>query len=177
MAQTSTLSLVYRGGLDADRLSAFVDASHAPNVTSKALDNAYSITGCLLYFRGCLVDWTSKKQRIIARSSAAAEIIAITDVLDNIRTTNHFLTKLTNTLLPVTVYEDASSARTALEKGSDRNLRWILIRAEDVTAAIQNGEITIREIAGQNQLADALTKPLLRDRFLYLRNWMLEPLP
>ncbi len=114
LAQISTLSLVYCGELEADRLSAFVDASHAPNVTTKTLDDASSITGCLLYFRGCLVDWMSRKQRIITRSSAATEIIAITDVLDNIRMTNHFITKLTNEPLPVIVYKDASSAHAVV---------------------------------------------------------------
>ncbi len=85
---TANLSLVYRGDVEADRISVFVDASHAPDVTAKSPGDAYSVTGCLLYFRGNLIDWTSRKQRIIARSSAAAEIIAITDVLDTVRTTN-----------------------------------------------------------------------------------------
>ncbi len=131
---TRTLKLIYHRNTNADHLTAFIDASHVSGANSVAPDSAHSISGGLVYFEGNLVDWGTKRQKIITRSTAAAEIVAVTDLIDSIRLINYLISSIYSDTIPATIYEDVSSTRTreAIAGGSDGNLMWIIIRVEDI---------------------------------------------
>ena len=76
-----------KGGL---WLEMWVDADHAGEPQRK------STTGWALILKGkygtcALIDWASRKQNVVARSSGEAETVALNDALDRVAGTNRGL--------------------------------------------------------------------------------------
>ena len=67
------IGIAYREDADVgDKLTAYVDSDHAGD-----LDYGYSTAGVVLYFAGGPVEWTSKKQTVVAISTVEAEYVAL----------------------------------------------------------------------------------------------------
>ena len=70
---TTSIGITYTEDADdGDKLTAYVDSDFAGDQ-----DEGYSTTGVVLYFAGGPVDWTSKKQTVVAISTVEAEYVAL----------------------------------------------------------------------------------------------------
>ena len=91
---TKDLKLQYKAA-DSMIFRSFCDASFAPHAHSddeyipeniwsfeEPYSDCYSVSGHLLFHFGNLVAWGTSKQKVIATSTTAAEIIAVCDNLD-----------------------------------------------------------------------------------------------
>lgn len=167
---TRDLSLFYDINQDSEPIRAFVDASHAPDAEIRL------IIGFAMFHFGNLVDWGTRRQRTAAKSSTEAEITAVCDFLDSIWVPCALIKGMTGENIVAKVYEDNISALCTLEGGSEKNLRWAVIRAKYVREAIDSGQIEMISIPGEHQIADLLTKTLDHTRFESLRAMLLKDL-
>jgi hypothetical protein len=134
------------------------------------IDTSKSTSGILFFFGKCLVSWQSVKQQVVALSSCEAEYIAASIAL----TQTIWLVWLLSDLLgrdtgAVELRVDSKSA-LALVKNPifHERSKHIRVRHHFIWGCLEEGSIKAGYINTKDQLADLLTKPLGRIRFLEL---------
>ena len=152
---------------NANLLTAFVDADWAGDPDSRR-----STTGYVLLINGAAIAWKSKRQSVIALSSAEAEFVAASTLVQEIT----YCRKLLEALgfpqpFATSVAEDNATAISWSEGsvgGSDR-AKHIDLREHYVHDAVAQGVLKLIKVSTEDNLADLLTKPLPKERFLVLR--------
>ena len=155
-------------------LDLWVDSDHAEEPGRR------STSGWVLMLRGKYgakvpLDWASRKQGAVARSSGEAETVALDEALRGILGVNRglcsaglpimdALEKILGVELCVRVLVDASVCKTAAEKGTSTQMKYIsksqgvdLFWLRDV---VQRAGVKLDKVGSADNLADLLTKPL-----------------
>ena len=151
-----------------------VDSDHAGDAQRQ------STTGWVLMLRGehgtrVPIDWGSKKQGTIARSSGEAETVALDDAIKRIAGVNKglcasslpamdVLEKLLKREVPLAIMVDATVAKAAVTKGTTRSMKY-LSKSQEIDLfwlreMIAKLGIEVRKVATADNLADLMTKPL-----------------
>ena len=164
-------------------------------------ESVLSRTGFLITYCGCPVTWSSKLQSEIALSTTEAEYIALSmatrqliplrRIMNEITAHGPFQMNLTSkqpvqaftrsftatppkSLAPSIIYEDNEACIVLAENDHHKpRTKHISIKWHHFRDQIQNGSITIRKIASADNLADILTKPLVRVKHEALRKQMM----
>ena len=147
-------------------LLVYSDASHA----HFCKDGRYhSQTGTLVYlatqnasheWKMNLIDWASKKQKRICRSTLCCEALAAGDSIDralSIRDTYHNLHGIT---LPVVLLTDCKSLATTSTMTTNVSERRLQIDIGAIRELVDRNEVRIVHVTTDNMLADCLTKPM-----------------
>ncbi|WVZ93487.1 LOW QUALITY PROTEIN: hypothetical protein U9M48_039462 [Paspalum notatum var. saurae] len=139
-------------------LVGYSDSDHGGDI-----DTSKSTSGILFFLGKCLVSWQSVKQQVVALSSCEAEYIAASTA----STQALWLARL----LAVELRVDSKSA-LALAKNPvfHERSKHIRVRYHFIRDCWEEGSIKARYINTKDQLADLLTKPLGRIKFLELRS-------
>ena len=113
----------------------------------------------------------STKQKSVANSSTAAELIAFSTTLEEVLWAVELLNELGFTQDTVTIEQDNSSTMKLVEKGpsSTGRTKWINIKHFWVSEHLENGHFKLKYVPSLELLADGLTKPLGRAAFLKWR--------
>ena len=142
----------------------YSDSYHAGEI-----DTSKSTSGILFFLGKCLVSWQSVKQ-VVALSSCEAEYIAASTAL----TQALWLARLLGDLLgrdteAMELRVDSKSA-LALAKNPvfHERCKHIRVRHHFIRGCLEEGSIKAGYINTKDQLADLLTKPLGRIKFLEL---------
>ena len=179
-------------------LELWVDADHAGD------DDRKSTGGWALLLRGghgtkVTLDWASKKQRVVARSSGEAETKALDDALRDMHSTSRadllyaagmavgvnralsagripavdFFEKALGRSAPLRVYVDAAVCKAAAEKGTSKQMRY-LPKTQGVDLfwlrdVVQAVPVDLRKATSAENVADIMTKPLTGHRTVQLR--------
>jgi hypothetical protein len=147
------------------KLAAWVDASYGVHADMR------SHSGTILTLGGAVVYAASNKQRLMATSSTQAELASLASAIDKITWARSWLEELGYKQGPVTVWQDNQSTMRMAERGfgkSSASKHWAM-RYFYAKEAIDLGTITLQYVSTENMLADALTKPIPRDRFAQWR--------
>jgi hypothetical protein len=139
------------------QITAYVDASHGLHADGK------SQTGCAITIGGGAVYTKCSKQKIVAKSSTEAELIAVTDSLSYILWFKQFLTDLLgHEQRAVTVMQDNTStiALATNGKSSSDMTKHIKVRHFLIKQHIEEGDVIIKHCPTKEMWADLLTKPL-----------------
>jgi hypothetical protein len=146
-------------------LVGYSDNDHAGDI-----DTSKSTSGVLFFFVKCLVSWQSVKQQVVALSSCEAEYTAASTAL----TQAIWLVRLLSDLLgrdtgAVELRVDSKFA-LALAKNPifHERSKHIRVRHHFIRGCLEERSIKAGYINTKDQLADLLTKPLGRIRFLEL---------
>jgi len=154
---------------DADKIVGITDANWGPQDQSIPTQNSKpmeldlfksrSISGHIIQLHGPL-HWSSKRQRITARSSAEAEIYATDECVKDLIHLKHIITDLNlqNQLLntKITVYNDNMACVLWSKNTTTKGIRHIQIRENGVR---ENAHLVdIRHVAGKLNPADLLSK-------------------
>jgi hypothetical protein len=132
-----------------------------------------SITGYAIMLNGSAVIFGSKKQTIIAKSTAVAEVIAQSFAADQAVIAIKICHDLGSRVMPVPLLCDnwttAGNLNNPVESGATKyiDLQWLYVR--EMIAA---GKLTVHWIEGAQQLADVFTKPLTWQRMVEMRKWL-----
>ena len=133
-----------------------------------------STTGYIIMLNGGPICWGSSKQRIVAQSTAEAEVTAATDAGKDVIHMRLLLSELGfphHTEQPTTIFEDNQSCiYLARNLKSRRTARHYEIRLRFLQQMVQDKEIEFTHIGTAHQIADLLTKPLAEAQFINLRN-------
>ena len=143
----------------------YSDSDHAGDI-----DTSKSTSGILFFLGKCLVSWQSVKQQVVALSSCEAEYMAASAA----STQALWLARLLGDLLgrdtgAVELRVDSKSA-LALAKNPvfHERSKHIRVRYHFIRNYLEEGSIKASYINTKDQLADLLTKPLGRIKFLEL---------
>ena len=137
----------------AGTVEVLVDASFSPG-------DSHSVSGTIILLAGCPVQWESKKQTLMALSTAEAELTAIVEGLQTGRSVRALI-QLLILKVDLEIYNDNRAAVIlASGSGGGWRTRHLRIRASCLAEALKEGEIILNHRAGTSLWADGLTKPL-----------------
>ena len=146
----------------------------APN-TARGLDtyvdsswaSRFSVSGCLIFYHGCLIHWFSKMQKSVSLSSAEAEYFGA-------MLTARDLAWLRDLLVDLNIVLDAASviwsdSKSAVDMAFDpvafKQTKHILRAAEFLRDLVAREVVTLRHVPGRVMIADLLTKAVARAVF------------
>ena len=157
---------LYFNRLPANSITSFSDADWAGDVFDR-----WSTSGFLVYLGGNLVSWSSKKQPTVARSSTEAEYKALANASSELIWIRSLLHELRIVLPPPTLWCDNIGA-TYLSANPIFHalMKHIEIDFHFVREQVASRQLRISIISDKDQVADLLTKPLPKLRFLHLRS-------
>jgi hypothetical protein len=135
-------------------------------------DTRRSTTAYVFMLGGGAITWASKLQPTVALSSAEAEYMAVSAAVQDAM----YLRQLFSDLgfeqrEPTTIYEDNQGCIALTENPvMHKRTKHIDIRHHFVRERVESGDIVLKYVATQDQLADMLTKPLKRHEMERLRS-------
>lgn len=148
-------------------LHAYSDADWAGDSDDYVSTNSY-----IVYLGRHPISWTSKKQNGVARSSTEAEYRAVANTASELSWICNLLSELGITLLspPVVYCDNVGATFLCANPLFHSRMKHIAIDYHFVRNQVQKGALWVSHVNTRNQLADALTKPLTRARFMELRS-------
>ena len=122
-----------------------------------------STSGIIIFYGGCPVMWSSKKQKCVALSTAEAEYVALAKCIQDVKWISAVLKELGEKLETPVIWEDNQACITiASSNGSRQGTKHIEMRYHFVKDAIKNEEVCLKYIKSEDQVADIMTKPIGR---------------
>ena len=163
---TCSLGLFFERGGDVV-LEGYSDSSH--NVDE---DDGKSTTGHVFYFGKSPITWCSTKQEIVALSSCEAEFMAATEAAKQAIWLQELLSEVVNKeSRRVTLHVDNKSAiQLAKNPVFHGRSKHIHRRFHFIRECVENEQVEVEHVPGNEQRADILTKPLRRIKFVEMRN-------
>jgi len=162
---TSELGLYYSSSVTVD-LIGYSDSDWAGD-----LDDRKSVSGYMFKLCGAPISWRSKKQTLVALSTAEAEYVALSSATQEAVWLKQLLSELRiEQLKPTVLYEDNQSAiAMAQNAGFHGRTKHIDIRHHFVREKVNDGTIELKYCRSDQMLADMLTKGLSSTVFETLR--------
>lgn len=148
-------------------LHAFSDADWAGDADDFISTNAH-----IVYLGKSPVSWTAKKQSGVARSSTEAEYRSVANTSAEIRWICNLLTELGIVLIspPVIYCDNLGATFLCANPVFHSRMKHVALDYHFIRGQIQHGMLRVSHVNTKDQLADALTKPLPRQRYTELRN-------
>ena len=149
------------------RVEAFTDADWAGSPSDRR-----STTGYCTFIGGNLVTWKSKKQTVVARSSAEAEYRAMAHTTCEVVWLRSFLEELGfRVQLPIPMHCDNQAAiHIASNPVFHERTKHIEVDCHIVREKIDSGILATPFVPTGAQIADIFTKSLFKPRFEFLCN-------
>ena len=135
-----------------------------------------STSGVCFTLAGCAIYWRSRTQRVVALSTAEAELIALTEAVKEAMHIGYLSREFTpgaKKQQPLFIYCDnqaaiiISSETRFSERTKHIDIRYFFCREK-----VEDGSVSIKFVPSQANLADFFTKPLLRVIFEVLREML-----
>lgn len=164
-------TIQYRPGDKLDTF-AFIDASYACHEDAKSHSGTIVAMG-----RFCAPIYIkSSKQKLVARSSTEAELIALNDGVAQVMWTRNLLQELGLLDKPTVVFQDNQSTIAIAERGGSATGRTkhIAVRYYYIKERLDELDIAIQYLPTENMVADILTKPLTGKLFVKQRKELLN---
>ena len=136
-----------------------------------------SHTGGVLTLGGGGIINVSRKQKLTAKSSAEAELIAADDLANSILWTKYFLEEQGYGAKNTILFQDNKSTMLLLNNGkasSSKRTRHLNIRYFFLSDRIANGELRIEFCPTDDMIADYFTKPLQGEKFRKFRKTIMN---
>lgn len=121
-----------------------------------------STSGMVCLLAGAAISWRSQRQSVVSISSTEAETIAASEASQELIWLNSLLKDLMKLNKPV-LYLDNESAIKLSENPKyeyHKRTKHIKIKHFFVRECVANGELEVKQVSSELQLADMLTKPL-----------------
>ena len=146
-------------------LHAYTDADWAGDK-----DNFLSTTGYIIYLGRNAVSWSSKKQRTLARSSTEAEFRDVAATTAELLWVRSLLSELgyNSTMQPTIYCDNLGATHYSANPIFHSRMKHLALDFHFVREHVQHNTLRVTHISGDDQLADVLTKPLLKSRHHYL---------
>lgn len=167
--KTKDLKLTFKKNLDIEKLDCFVDADWAGDQLDRK-----STTGYVIRLFGNTIYWKSKKQGSVTKSSTAAEYVALSESVSELKVIMNILKDFKVKLEKrINIFEDNSGVVAIAKYGNfTKNSKHIEIHYHFVHECYEQGIIDIVKIDTENNIADIFTKSLGRNKFEYFRTML-----
>ena len=159
-----TADMVLRIGKNANptpMLEGYIDASFGNHLDGR------SHSGMIVNYGGNPILWKSVKQKLVAKDSTEAELIALSDrVRDIVWCKDFLIAQGENIDHAVTIFQDNTSTMHLVSAtGREMRTKHLRVRQNLIKEMCAAGEIQIKYLPTVNMLADMLTKPLCGTKF------------
>jgi hypothetical protein len=153
----STIDYRINATKDLLEMCVYVDASFAVHDTYRSHSGAVLTVG-----KNTVIYTESLKQKLNAKSSTEAELIAISDVLPQIIANRNFLEEQLRQTITLNLFQDNKSTMALIKNGRPlaKSTRHINIRFFLTSDYSNRNEITVHHLASENMIADFYTQPL-----------------
>ena len=138
---------------EGNRVAVYSDASFAPY-------GNHSVTGVVINFKGCPIIWKSKRQALVALSTAESELIAACEAVTVALSAEALIADIAQALDVMHLMVDNTAAISLAEGSGTQRTRHLRVRSNFIRDMLVKGELRISHCPGDVQLADALTKVL-----------------
>jgi len=167
---TRELGIIMQPGDGPFKIRAYIDASYGVHADAKSHTGTFVCLGS-----GALMS-SSKKQRLVTKSSSEAELVGLSDGATPVIHMRDFLIAQGYDVGPALIYQDNKSTIALAEKGrsTSERTRHINTRYFFVKDRIESGELELQYLPTDEMIADVLTKPLQGEKFRFLRNSLLN---
>ncbi|KPJ16606.1 Retrovirus-related Pol polyprotein from transposon TNT 1-94 [Papilio machaon] len=157
---TKSLGLVFKQS--GRYLEGFVDADHAGDITDRK-----SYSGYIFKFGSAPVSWESRKQTVVALSSAEAEYISLSNAAREAVFLKRLFGEITGVNKTIKLSSDSQSAiAMANSEGScHKRSKHIDVRVHFIREALRNKVISLKYLETESMVADIFTKALPRGKF------------
>lgn len=177
ISQTTDRELVYtrknkngkKGELE---IEAFSDASFAPEEDVKL------VTGMVIYVNRNPVMWLTKKQKNITRSTAAAELVALSVTEDRTVHMVEFIKELGFKVKSTTLYEDNQAVIACCQRKSLSHTRKLVdIAMKIIRERLVNKYYNLEYVNSELNIADMFTKALSTGSFIKMNARLFVEMP
>ncbi|GAU51364.1 hypothetical protein TSUD_383580 [Trifolium subterraneum] len=137
-----------------------------------SIDDRKSVAGQCVFLGETLVSWSSRKQKVVSRSSTESEYRALADLAAEITWVSSLLQelKLPQLRKPVLWCDNLSAKALASNPVMHARSKHIEIDVHYIRDKVLQNEITIAYVPSTDQIANCLTKALTHSRFNQLRD-------
>ncbi|XXG68216.1 hypothetical protein AAC387_Pa06g1354 [Persea americana] len=148
-------------------LQAFSDADWAGDKDTFCSTSAY-----IVYLGNNSISWSSKKQGTVARSSTEAEYCSVANTAAELNFICFLLTDLGILLpyCPVIYCDNIGATQLCSNPIFHSRMKHVAIDFHFIRDQVQSGALRVAHVSSEDQLADALTKPLPHQRFIQLKH-------
>jgi hypothetical protein len=164
---TSTFKLTYERSDKQAEIIGFVDADWGSEI-----DGRKSTTGYLFTSQGGAISWCSKKQQTVALSSCEAEYMALSNAVQEALWWYGVKSQLGYDQPLEIKCDNQSALKLAKNKGFNPRTKHIDIRHHFIQDTLEKDQVKLSYIPTTSQIADALTKPLDRNKIKEFRDAM-----
>jgi hypothetical protein len=158
-SSTKKVGILFRRGLSTP-MEAYADSDWAGNYK----EHTRSQSGGILMWGGGPLLWLSFLQKSTAESSAAAELAAAKSTIVKVmwvRSLSEEMKLPLTTHEPTIIWEDNDAARLSMDKRMNgKKLRHLAVRMGFVTDQVEAGQVVIKRIGSDMNIADLFTKDL-----------------
>ena len=158
-------------GLGSEILS-FIDSDFAKDVTSRK-----SVSGMVTFMNNSPIQWSSKKQRIIAQHSTEAEYLAVFYGRNEIIYLQNFLSSIgiSNISARTTVFQDNTSTISLITENNARGrTKYFDVKLRIIHDDFIQKRYQIQHCGTEEMIADLLTKALAKGLFTRFREDIME---
>ena len=136
-------------------LMAYSDADFAGDVTDRR-----SRTGSTIFLDKSLISWQSKKQSVVANSTAEAEYIALASTTQLVEWLSHLLDEMQGSSpSPIKILEDNQACIKLAQNTTDlRKIRHIEVKQHFIRNRVEVGAVTLEYCPTDRNVADLFTK-------------------
>ena len=142
-------------------LRIFTDASFAPH-------GGHSISGVVLQYDECCIVWKSKRQSLVTLSTAESELVAGCEGVVLSQSLAALICELQESTCRKHLMIDNTAAVTLANGEGSQRTRHLRVESAFIRDMIDREEMDVSHCPGDLQLADCLTKALLKSRLDHL---------
>jgi len=165
---TYQMGIVYRTANQPGVLTTYCDADYAGDVSARR-----STSGVVCQHMGGPISWLCQRQKSVALSTTEAEFVAASEAAKEIIWLSRLFGEITHLInTPVLKVDNMSAVRLMKSPVFHKRSKHIEVRHYFVREKFNEGKLDVKHIAGQEQVADILTKPFQKTRFELLRDML-----
>lgn len=153
------------------KLVGYSDADYANDIETRR-----STTGYCIMFGGGPVAWRCQRQAIVTLSTTEAEYVSGCELVKELLPIRELLLELDQVEpepTPVLI-DNQSTVKIAKNDGGQQRTKHIDVRDKWLNEQVDRKKIEVKHITADHQVADMLTKPLHKAKFVSNRNLLLS---
>lgn len=153
-----TLGMKLTFGEDPGKLMGYCDSDYAADI-----DDRKSTSGHVFIYKGGAISWQTKKQPVVAQSTAEAEYTALAFATKVALWLRSLIGEILEKRNAIKMHCDNKGAVDINNNCSDKT-KHIDIKLKFVHFEIENNKIVLKHISTGEMIADVLTKALTKDK-------------